>query len=128
MSRTHEELLTASAEGNIDKVRDILESEEDAPLGKMAAAATENNHADILELCIDKGADVSDLNLDDLDFPEVIKILITKGGHDINEDWEMAGDLLINAVWELKVTLRLFSLRRIRLTVDVIVRLHDMVA
>ena len=108
MSKDHEELLTASAKGDIDKVREILASihrqgEENAPLDKMALAAAENNHADILELCIDEGADVSDLSLDDLDFPDVIKLLITKGGHDINEDWETAGDLLINAIWELKV-------------------------
>lgn len=113
MSKAHEELLTASANGNIDKVREVLAEvhrlrEEDAPLDKMAATAAENNYADILELCIDEGADVSGLSLDDFDFPDVIKILITKGGHDINEDWEMAGDLLINAVWELKVSLRLF--------------------
>ena len=114
MSKAQEELLAASAEGNIDKVREVLAEvhrlhEEDPPLNKMAFIAAENNHADILELCIDEGGDVSDLSLDDLDFPDVIKILITKGGHDINEDWEMAGDLLINAVWELKVTLQLIK-------------------
>ena len=109
MAKAQEELLIACSNGNIDKVREILTSvhrlrEEDPLLDNMAARAAENNHVDILELCIDEGADVSDLSLDDLEFPDVIKMLITKGGHDINEDWETAGDLLINAVWELKVT------------------------
>lgn len=109
MSKVHEDLLTACANGNIEKVRELLASvhrlrEEDPPLDKMALTSAGKNHADVLELCIDEGADVSDFSLDDLEFPDVIKMLITKGGHDINEDWETAGNLLINAVWELKVT------------------------
>ncbi|KAL8704660.1 MAG: hypothetical protein Q9201_002194 [Fulgogasparrea decipioides] len=52
----------------------------------MALKAAENGHADLLELCIDEGADVSDLNLEDAtQSEEVLKILITNGGLDVNE-------------------------------------------
>ena len=48
-------------------------------------------------------------NEDDIDeaeggeFPEVCKMLIGAGFMDSNRDFGSAGDLLINAVWELKV-------------------------
>ena len=40
---------------------------------------------------------------EDGEFPEVCKVLIGAGYMDSNRDFGTAGDLLINAVWELKV-------------------------
>ena len=37
------------------------------------------------------------------EFPEVCKVLIGAGFMDSNRDFGSGGDLLINAVWELKV-------------------------
>ncbi|KAL8655654.1 MAG: hypothetical protein Q9210_000764 [Variospora velana] len=69
----------------------------------MALKAAQNNHAAILELCIDEGAALSDLDLEDeTESDEILKVLITKGLLDINKDLETGGDMLINAVWELK--------------------------
>ena len=85
MPSPHQELLTACAVGNIVKVRDAISSLHqsgitDVPIQRMALKAAENGHAAIIELCINKGLDV-------------------------NEDWEVAGDMLINAVWEKQVGL-----------------------
>ena len=110
-SLQQQQLLTACADGDIPTVRHILSTlrpsaAQDTPLKAMALKAAEYGHADILELCIDLGADVSDLKLEDAEASdEVLKVLITKAGLDVNQDWETGGDMLINAVWERKVGL-----------------------
>ncbi|KAI4119075.1 MAG: hypothetical protein LQ345_000950 [Seirophora villosa] len=69
----------------------------------MALRAAQNNHAAILELCIDEGAALSDLDLEDgTESDDILKVFITKGVLDVNKDQETGGDMLINAVWELK--------------------------
>ena len=83
MPSLHQELLSACADGDIVKVRDAISSlrqsgTTDVPIVKMAQEAAENGHAAIIEICINEGLD-------------------------INEDWEIAEDMLINAVWERKV-------------------------
>ncbi|KAL8908083.1 MAG: hypothetical protein Q9171_005601 [Xanthocarpia ochracea] len=107
-SLQQQQLLTACADGDIPTVRHVLSTlppsaAQDIPLKAMALKAAENGHADILELCIDQGADVSDLKLEAAEASDqVLKVLITKAGLDVNQDWETGGDMLINAVWERK--------------------------
>ncbi|KAL8680468.1 MAG: hypothetical protein Q9186_003366 [Xanthomendoza sp. 1 TL-2023] len=83
MSSSHQQLLSACAQGNIAKVRELIaaiqiSTSKSVPFAAMAHQAAETGHVDILQICIDEG------------------------GLDVNEDWETAGDMLINAVWELK--------------------------
>ena len=76
--------------------------EENSPLGR----AIRTGDADTLRRLLDEGARPSDDDISEAqngEFPEVCKVLITAGLIDINEDFEHAGDLLINMVWELKV-------------------------
>ncbi|KAL8684963.1 MAG: hypothetical protein Q9218_008052, partial [Villophora microphyllina] len=108
MSTPDQELLTACAQGDITKVRELIStmqtpSNEEASLKSMALKAAEHGHADILTLCIDEGADVSRMDLEDyFEYEEVLEVLVTRGGIDVNEDFEHAGDALINAIWEMK--------------------------
>ncbi|KAL8762174.1 MAG: hypothetical protein Q9184_001771 [Pyrenodesmia sp. 2 TL-2023] len=82
MASQHQELLKACADGDIVKVRDAISSlrqsgKTDVPIEEMALEAAENGHAAVIEICINEGLDT-------------------------NDDWEVAGDMLINAVWEKK--------------------------
>ncbi|KAL8691242.1 MAG: hypothetical protein Q9218_003482 [Villophora microphyllina] len=79
-----------------------MTQEEQSPLGR----AIRTDGADTLRRLLDEGAKPSDDDISEAqsgEFPEVCKVLITAGFMDINEDFEHAGDLLINTVWELKV-------------------------
>ncbi|MCJ1425219.1 hypothetical protein MMC29_003107 [Sticta canariensis] len=68
------------------------------------AVAAEKNQYETVRYCLEKGAKVSPLVVDEAsEFPEVFKVLVTVGGLDVNEDFETAGDMLINAVWEQKL-------------------------
>lgn len=83
MASQHQELLTACADGDIIKVRDAISSlrqpgTTDVPVEEMAREAAEKGHAAVIEICINEELD-------------------------INDSWEVAGDMLINAVWEKKV-------------------------
>lgn len=69
--------------------------------------ATRTGDADTLRRLLDEGAKPSGDDISGAqngEFPEVCKVFITAGFMDINEDFEYAGDLLINMVWELKVS------------------------
>ena len=80
-----------------------MTQEEDSPLSR----AIRSGDADTLRRLLDEGAKPSDDDISEAqsgEFPEVCKVLITAGSMDINEDLEHAGDLLINMVWELKVS------------------------
>ena len=80
----------------------MAREEENSPLGR----AIRTGDADTLRRLLDEGARPSDDDISEAqngEFPEVCKVLITAGIIDINEDFELAGDLLINMVWELKV-------------------------
>ena len=69
--------------------------------------AIRTGDADTLRRLLDEGAKPSDDDISEAqngEFPEVCKVLIIAGFMDINEDFEHAGDLLINMVWELKVS------------------------
>ena len=77
--------------------------EENSPLSR----AIRTGDADTLRRLIDEGAKPSDDDISEAqngEFPDVCKVLITAGFMDVNEDFEHAGDLLINMVWELKVS------------------------
>lgn len=91
MPRTAIEMSTSTAQ------------EENSPLSR----AIRTGDADTLGRLLDEGAKPSDDDISEAqsgEFPEVCKVLITAGFMDINEDFEHAGDLLINIVWELKVS------------------------
>ena len=79
-----------------------MTQEENSPLSR----AIRTGDADTLRRLLDEGAKPSDDDISEAqngEFPEVCKVLITADFMDINEDFEHAGDLLINMVWELKV-------------------------
>ena len=80
-----------------------MTQEENSPLSR----AIRTGDADTLRRLVNIGAKPSDDDVSEAqngEFPEVCKILITAGFMDVNEDFEHAGDLLINMVWELKVS------------------------
>lgn len=80
-----------------------MTQEEYSPLSR----AIRTGDADTLARLLDEGAKPSDSDVSEAqngEFLEVCKVLITTGFMDINEDFEQAGDLLINMVWELKVS------------------------
>ena len=73
---------------------------------------------DTVRSCLAAGAKPTEEDIDEAEsgeFPEVCKELISVGAMDVNRDFGSGGDLLINAVWELKVscidTSSLWSLR-----------------
>ncbi|KAI4094277.1 MAG: hypothetical protein LQ344_002356 [Seirophora lacunosa] len=77
MPVSHHELLTACADGDFNK----------------------NNRAAILELCIDEGAALSDLDLEDgTESDDILIVFTIKGLLDVNKDHETGGDMPINAV------------------------------
>ena len=60
---------------------------------------------------LDQGVQPKDDDVEEAamaEFPEVTKVLIEDGYIDVNEDWEHAGDLLINMVCENKVSPQVF--------------------
>ena len=68
---------------------------------------TRTGAADSLSHLLDEGAKSSDRDIGEAqsgESPGVCKVLITASFMDINEDFEMAGDLLINMAGELKVS------------------------
>lgn len=108
MASQHDEILAACAAGDLERVREIYpaisSAENNVPLDAMILKAAEKNQYETVRYCLEKGAKVSPLVVDEAsEFPEVFKVLVTDGGLDVNEDFETAGDMLINAVWEQKV-------------------------
>ncbi len=70
----------------------------------MTLKAAKKGHAEIVRFCLERGVKPDyDVIIEAFEFPEVFKVLVTVGGLDINWDFQTAGDMLINAVWELKV-------------------------
>ncbi|KAL8957420.1 MAG: hypothetical protein Q9193_005302 [Seirophora villosa] len=73
--------------------------QQDVPLKTTALGVAQNNRAAILELCIDEGASLSDLDLEDgTESDDILIVFTTKGVLDVNKDHETGGDMLINAV------------------------------
>ena len=63
--------------------------------------------AETVRRLLDQGVIPTDDDVREADwgqFPEVTKILIEDGYIDVNDDWELAGDLLCNMVWEQRVS------------------------
>lgn len=104
------EIEKACEEGDLARVRGLYQSiassaPEDGTLEMMILTAAENNHPDLVRFCIEQGAEAShDVITEAYDLPEVAKVLITTGAMDVNYDYEMAGDLLINAVYARQVS------------------------
>ena len=64
-------------------------------------------NVDTVRSCLAAGAKPTEEDVDEAEsgeFPEVCKELIGAGAMDVNRDFGSGGDLLINAVWELKVS------------------------
>ena len=100
MSSQHNQLLTACADGNLERLQE-LHSTQDASFEAMMLKPAEKGHFHIVQYCLEHGAQVSeDVITEASEQPEVFKILVTLGGLDVNHDFETAGDMLINAVWE----------------------------
>lgn len=75
--------------------------------GSPLSRAIGTGDVDALRRLLAEGAKPSDDDISEAqngEFPEVCKVLITDGFMDVNDDFEQAGDLLINMVWELKVS------------------------
>lgn len=108
-SQSKDNLLAACAAGDLERVRELYhntfsDSDEDALLNAMTLKAAENGHAEVVRFCLERGAKPEFTVINEAtEYPEVFKILVTAGGLDVNYDLETAGDMLINAVWELKV-------------------------
>ena len=107
----HHQLFNACAEGDLQRVRELHEAvssspeEETALVQQMILKAAEKGHAHVVRYCLERGAECSDAVINEATTsPEVFKVLVENGGLDINEDWETAGDMLINAVWQLQVS------------------------
>ena len=63
-------------------------------------------HVDKVRTRLTAGKNPTEDDIDEAgsgEFPEVCKVLIGAGFMDCNRDFGSGGDLLINAVWELKV-------------------------
>lgn len=68
--------------------------------------AVRTGDADTVRALLKAGEKPTEDDIDEAEngeFPEVCKVLISAGFMDSNRDFGSAGDLLINAVWELKV-------------------------
>ena len=110
MSSSQTELESACEAGNLSRVRDLYGSIS-SPVSKhdilatMILTAAENNHPDVVRFCLDQGAEAShEVITEAYDLPDIAKVLITSGAMDVNYDYEMAGDLLINAVYARQVS------------------------
>lgn len=109
MSAPMSEVVEACAKGDLDRVRRLFPSKsslplEDANLDVMILQAAENGHADVVRYLVTQGAKISFAVITEAsDNAEVFKTLVLAEALDVNEDFGTAGDMLVNAVWELKV-------------------------
>lgn len=117
-SHLQNEILAACATGDLARVQVLYQKITLAPgehailLAAMTLKGAENGHPEIVRFCLEQGAKPEyEVINESSEFPEVFKVLVTVGGLDVNYDFEIAGDMLINAVWELKVRLSLISKR-----------------
>ncbi len=101
--------MAACAAGDLARVQELYQQisstpEEHALLPEMTLKAAEKGHAEIVRFCLERGAKPEyEVISEASEFPEVFQVLVTVGGLDVNFDFETGGDMLINAVWELKV-------------------------
>lgn len=74
--------------------------------GRSLSEAIKSGDVDTVRVRLRAGEKPNEDDIDDAEsgeFPEVCKVLIGAGFIDSNRDFGSGGDLLINAVWELKV-------------------------
>lgn len=111
MSLSQAESIRLCREGDLSRIQALYKSIsssafKDDTLERIILAAAENNRPEIVRFCLDQGAEVPDDVISEAyDFPEIAKLLITSGHMDVNHNFEMAGDLLINAVYSSEVSL-----------------------
>jgi hypothetical protein len=104
MSSTQSEILKACKDEELSRVRELYSSMSDSAskgstLDAMILTAAENNRPEIVQFCLDEGAEASyEVIIEAYDHPTIAQMLITAGAMDVNHDFEMAGDLLINAI------------------------------
>ena len=104
MSSTRSEILKACKDEELSRVRELYNSMSDSAskgstLDAMILTAAENNRPEIVQFCLDEGAEASyEVIIEAYDHPKIAQVLITAGAMDVNHDFEMAGDLLINAI------------------------------
>lgn len=101
-------ILAACAAGDLEGVREIYQIISPAPdsglLEAMLVKSAQYAQPEIVQHCLEQGARITSYVVDEAaDVPEIYKILVTVGGLDVNEDYGLAGDILINAIWEQKV-------------------------
>ena len=109
MASTQGSIQHACETGDLSTARNLYAalspSEQQSSLFDMILIASRTGAAAIVQFCIDHGAAITWVVTNEATkFPEVCKIPTTAGGMDINEDWETAGDILIDAVWERNIT------------------------
>ena len=111
MPLSQAEIIQLCREGNLSRIQALNKSisssaSKDDTLERIIVAAAEKNRPEIVRFCLDQGVEVPDDVISEAyDFPEIAKLLITSGNMDVNHDFEMAGDLLINAVYSSEVSL-----------------------
>lgn len=104
MSSTRRDILKAYEDGDLPRIRELYKSLSDSPsrlnlLNALLLTAAENNRPEIVQFCLDEGAEVSyEVITEAYDLFKIAQILISAGAMDVNHDFEVAGDLLINAV------------------------------
>ena len=75
-------------------------------IDKSLSQGIKTGDVDTVRSCLAAGAKPTEEDVDEAEsgeFPEVCKELIGAGAMDVNRNFRSGGDLLINAVWELKV-------------------------
>lgn len=118
MSSTRSEILKACKDGDLPRVRELYHSLSDSPsrpsiLDAMLLIAAEHNRPEIVQFCLDEGAEASyEVITEAYDLPKVAQVLVSAGAMDVNHDFEVAGDLLINAVCGGDVSASDFSLHK----------------
>lgn len=109
MPSQQDELAAARPEGIPIHVPDSHQTiphppQQDAALQARMLEAAENGNVEVVRQCLAQGAKVSsEVITEATEHEEVFKVLVTEGGLDVNYDFETAGDMLINAVWERNV-------------------------
>ena len=117
MSSIRDDILKACKEGDLSRMRELYRSISDsAPkngtLNTMLLTAARNDHPEIVQFCLDQGAEASYEVIDEAyDHPQIAQVLITAGAMDVNHDFELAGDLLINAIYFSQASAPDFSLQ-----------------
>ena len=98
-------ILTRAHRHKIGRMLEPTKKPED--IDRSLSQGIRTGNVDTVRSCLSAGAKPTEEDIDEAEsgkFPEVCKELIGAGAMDVNRDFGSGGDLLINAVWELKVS------------------------